>query len=810
MALLGRGGMGEVYLADDFELDQPIALKFLSDAAAVDAARLAQLRGEVRTARLVSHPNVCRVHDVGEADGHYFLTMEYIAGEDLAAGLKRIGRLSEERGLDLARQICAGLSAAHARGVLHRDLKPANVLLDADGRAHITDFGLAVVGGSLDDGLAGTPGYMAPEQLAGRPASEQSDIFALGLLLYELFTGRRAFEAKSVAELVREHEFRSFALPTEIVPGLPMAIERVILSCLETDPANRPRSALAVAAALPGTDPLAAALQAGETPSPEMVAAAGGDSATLQPGAGLLLLLALVVVLVGVLRLADRSTVLGALPAGLRVDVLADRAAAVERALAAGAVAASVHRASGFGVEPSGAAFFWKRGAPSPIVPADPATRSPGPDDPPLRLPGETIVRLDLEGRLLEAISVPSRVPQRASSAAAIDWTPLFAAAGLRTESFSPAAAGELPAFFAGDQRAWTGTAGAPQAGRRVEAASLGGRIVSFRVAGPLASNARSPEAGAGRAETLVSFVATVIVLPLTLAGCIVLARRNLSRGRGDRRAAWRLGLVVFGLSLAAWALLADHVPLPQVELSRLSAVAAQSLLLASVLALLYLALEPHARRVWPQVLVSWSRLMDGRFRDPVVGRDLLVGVLAGAAMTLVTLAHYELPRLLAWPAFKPAASNLAALLGTRAIVGSLADHLVSALLNALLGAAGLALARLLTRRRWSAYALATAFFSFLASRDQFQTGVLALDLVLGAILVLIVLGAIFRFGLLAGLAAFFAHFASLRTPATLDPSRPYFETGLAVAALLVIAGAAGFVMSRAKEPLLGRWLGEP
>ena len=728
--------------------------------------------------------------------------------EDLAACCGELDGLPREKSMDIARQLCAGLAAAHDAGVLHRDLKPANIMWTGAAGARITDFGLAVFGGLAQaDGQIRHAAYMAPEQLAGRP-SRASDIYSLGLRALRAVHRPRAFDATSLAELRRAARFQLVAplgprrglRPGHRAADPALPRDRPARGRLRPTPwwsAARWRSAGGRTAA-------------GETPSPEMVAAAGGDSATLQPGAGLLLLLALVVVLVGVLRLADRSTVLGALPAGLRVDVLADRAAAVERALAAGAVAASVHRASGFGVEPSGAAFFWKRGAPSPIVPADPATRSPGPDDPPLRLPGETIVRLDLEGRLLEAISVPSRVPQRASSAAAIDWTPLFAAAGLRTESFSPAAAGELPAFFAGDQRAWTETAGAPQAGRRVEAASLGGRIVSFRVAGPLASNARSPDAGAGRAETLVSFVATVIVLPLTLAGCIVLARRNLSRGRGDRRAAWRLGLVVFALSLAAWALLADHVPLPQVELSRLSAVAAQSLLLASVLALLYLALEPHARRVWPQVLVSWSRLMDGRFRDPVVGRDLLVGVLAGAAMTLVTLAHYELPRLLAWPAFKPAASNLATLLGTRAIVGLLADHLVSALLNALLGAAGLALARLLTRRRWSAYALATAFFSFLASRDQFQTGVLALDLVLGAILVLIVLGAIFRFGLLAGLAAFFAHFASLRTPATLDPSRPCFETGLAVAALLVIAGAAGFVMSRAKEPLLGRWLGEP
>src|SRR2546422_4414396 len=150
VALLGRGGMGEVYRADDLTLDHPVALKFLPEGA-VDAARLAQFHNELRVARQVSHKNVCRLYDLGDADGRRFLTMEYVDGEDLASLLRRIGRIPQDKAIEIARQLCAGVSAAHERGVLHRDLKPANVMIDGDGNVRITDFGLA---GAADEGSA--------------------------------------------------------------------------------------------------------------------------------------------------------------------------------------------------------------------------------------------------------------------------------------------------------------------------------------------------------------------------------------------------------------------------------------------------------------------------------------------------------------------------------------------------------------------------------------------------------------------------------------------------------------------------------
>ena len=143
VGLLGKGGMGEVYRADDLKLGQPVALKFLPDHLLSDGAALARFHREVRVARQVSHKNVCRVYDIGEVDGRHFLSMEFIKGEELSSLLRRIGRLPEDKAIQIARQICAGLAAAHDVGVLHRDLKPANVMIDENGNARITDFGLA-------------------------------------------------------------------------------------------------------------------------------------------------------------------------------------------------------------------------------------------------------------------------------------------------------------------------------------------------------------------------------------------------------------------------------------------------------------------------------------------------------------------------------------------------------------------------------------------------------------------------------------------------------------------------------------------
>src|SRR5579864_207070 len=334
VALAGRGGMGEVFRAEDMKLGQIVAMKFLPERLAQDAAALERFHAEVRNARQVSHPNVCRVFDIGESDGSLFLTMEYVDGEDLASVVRRIGRLSPDKATEIARQICAGLAAAHERGVIHRDLKPANVMLDEAGKVRVTDFGLAAIAANISGAevRAGTPAYMAPEQLAGKEVTPKSDIYSLGLVLYEILTGKRAFEAATLPELIKLREQGTITNPPTLVRDLDPLIERVILRCLEKDPAQRPASALQVAAALPGGDPLAAALAAGETPSPEMVAAAGATEG-MRPRTAISLLVLSALGLIALLFLADRYRLHNRVPLDNPPEVLLSRAREMVRQL---------------------------------------------------------------------------------------------------------------------------------------------------------------------------------------------------------------------------------------------------------------------------------------------------------------------------------------------------------------------------------------------------------------------------------------------------------------------------------------------
>jgi hypothetical protein len=256
-SLLGRGGMGEVFRADDLTLGQPVALKFLPEAM-IDRVLLERFRNEVRIARRISHPNVCRVHDIGETDNQVFLSMEYVDGEDLSSLLGRVGSLPRDKAMEIARKICGGLAAAHDKGVLHRDLKPSNIMLDRRGEALIMDFGLAGLASEIEDVRSGTPAYMAPEQLEGKEVTARSDIYALGLVLYELFTGKPVFEGKTYDEIMRVRRESTPHRLSALVRDLDPAVELVILRCLEEEPENRPSSALIVSTALPGGEYLIA------------------------------------------------------------------------------------------------------------------------------------------------------------------------------------------------------------------------------------------------------------------------------------------------------------------------------------------------------------------------------------------------------------------------------------------------------------------------------------------------------------------------------------------------------------------------
>jgi serine/threonine-protein kinase len=460
VGLLGRGGMGEVYRADDLTLAQPVALKFLPPALEEDEVRLDRLLNEVRTARRISHPNVCRVYDIAQEDGHHFLSMEYVDGEDLATLLKRIGRLEKDKALETARQLCAGLAAAHGQGVLHRDLKPANVMIDGRGGVRIMDFGLAGLAEemSVEEARSGTPGYMAPEQFRGEGVSVKSDLYALGLVLYELFTGKKAFEAGSAMEMARLQKESTPTTPSSLVDGFDPVVEQVILRCLDKDPAQRPASALAVAASLPGGDPLAAALAAGETPSPEMVAAAG-DVGGLKPAWGITLLTLTIVGLLAGVFLGEETFVLGHVAMPLPPEALAANARKMIEEF--GYTETPVDSAYGFyydqdhigelagGIEPGnweslGAVrpslvSFWYRQAPRHLVPENhmgQLSRS----NPRTRISGTIDVTLSPNGWLERFLAVPPQVDESGEEPEETDWLPLFTAAGISMENWAAVA----------------------------------------------------------------------------------------------------------------------------------------------------------------------------------------------------------------------------------------------------------------------------------------------------------------------------------------------------------------------------------
>jgi serine/threonine-protein kinase len=412
VSLLGGGGMGEVYRADDLKLGQRVALKYVP---AHHPAALERLYAEVRVGRQIAHPNVCRLYDVIDVGGQHFITMEYVDGEDLASLLRRIGRLPADKALALTRDLCAGLAASHDRGFVHRDLKPANVMIDGRGNARITDFGLA---GLADEtrSVGGTPLYMAPEQLQQGIATPRSDIYSLGLVLYEMFTGRRVFDGHTLQDLKAQHAMAK-TRPSSLVPDIDPAVERIILRCLEEDPALRPASAHEVLLALPGTDPLRAAVAAGETPSPEMVAAAGRTGELSAPRAWALLLLTLALLaLMPLMR--QRVEVSSRMSEVKGPEALHDRARSVLRALGYGRApyeSGAYVRNPGY-VEsrprsarlgPAAAPFLY-RDSPSELVPSN-ENGWVMQNDPALIVPGMSWVLLDAEGKLLELRRVAER-----------------------------------------------------------------------------------------------------------------------------------------------------------------------------------------------------------------------------------------------------------------------------------------------------------------------------------------------------------------------------------------------------------------
>jgi serine/threonine-protein kinase len=801
--------MGEVYRADDLTLGQPVALKFLPDEAARDQGLLERFKNEVRIARRVSHPNVCRVYDVGDMEGHTFFTMEYVDGEDLASLLRRIGRLPEDKALDIARQLCAGLSAAHTKGVLHRDLKPANIMLDGRGQVVITDFGLAGVADQIKGAevRSGTPAYMAPEQLAGKEVSTRSDIYSLGLVLYEVFTGKRAFR-ESPADKLRGHEDRTLSRPSSVVKDLNPVIERVILRCLETEPSARPATVLSVAAALPGGDPLAAALAAGETPSPQMVAASG-ETAGLRSRVAVACLASVLVALGLVTFLSIHYSGLEKMRPELTPEVLTQKAREIITRL--GYAERPVDSASGLDYDndfkdwveknekphPNWDAvvtgrpsllLFWYRQSPDQMTAQGFRDQllSPGiitPDDPPPTVSGMINLELDSQGRLTFLQAIPPQKETSGSSAQAFDWNGLFAAAGLDAAQLQKAEP-QWNSLAAADARmAWIGIWPGTTRPLRVEAASWRGKPVFFSLVGDWTkpSREKTPEDSIGKRATQMATFALILAL---LVGAAYLARKNLRQGRGDREGAARLASVMFALEMLLW-LCRSHLVPGLATLGMLIIAVSTGFFVSGTTWVLYLALEPWVRRRWPQAIISWSRLLSGQLRDPLVGRDILFGVILGVLWLLIfQLRSIPMMRMGA----SPGLASTEYLMGGRTALGAWLMQIPVSILGTLQFFFLLLGLKVILRKDWLA---AIAFVALFALPRGFSSSYPAVEVPTQILVYAIAVLIVYRFGLVPLACAIFTINMLANIPFTADLSAWYMPTS--VMALLSVVALAGW-----------------
>lgn len=817
VGLLGRGGMGEVYRADDLKLKQSVALKFLPSSLNADGAALARFYKEVSVARQISHRHVCRVYDVAEFQGEHFISMEYVRGEELSSLLKRIGRLPQDKAIDVARQLCAGLAAVHERGVLHRDLKPANVMLDEHGEVRITDFGIAALTTEADRReMSGTPAYMSPEQLEGRELTTKSDIYSLGLVLYEVFTGKKAFEASSMQELLKLR--RSDSTPTspaEYVPELDPLIERVIFRCLERDPAKRPASALQVAAALPGGDPLAAALAAGETPSPEMVAAAPRQGG-LKPGVAVSLLTGVVVLIAATCLLSRSITLYQQVPLTKSPEVLRDRAAELVKQF--GYTDTPADYTYGMGVDhgylnyvhdtdPSStrwtrlrsgqpaAIYFWYRQSPRPF---DVTTGGEVTEDAPAQnLPGMTTVTLDTLGRLRSFYVVP---PEKTSGPTCeADWKSLFTASGLDQAQFQLVSSTWNPPNQTDKRMAWEGSyPDQPDSKIHIEGGAYAGKPVFFEIFDPWDQPRDTPTTIARyRQRALVVLLLTVFIT--VLAGSSLLALRNVKLGRGDRKGAFRLAAFVLIVFFLRWVFYSHHVATEAEALNFIEGVKTV-LFWTFFFWVVYLAFEPFVRRRWPGRIVSWSRLLAGGFRDPLVGRDILIGAVFGLGVLICNfyLANV-VPSLFGYPPGIPWMDFPATqLLGIRSFGFGFTQQIFGALMQGFILLFVFLLLNIILRRE----RLAAVVLTLIMGAALSLTHENAAEMPFVWASVLFTIWVLYRYGLLALISAIFFLHLTIFYPITSDLSAWYaVDFVLALIICLALAGFA-FYTSLAGQPL--------
>lgn len=837
-ALVGRGGMGDVYKADDLTLGVTVALKFLPTDALRDPNAVKLFINEVKIARRVSHANVCRVHDVGQFGDRWFISMEFVDGEDLGSLLRRIGRFPHDRGIELANQLCSGLAAAHDQGVLHRDLKPGNVLITASGEAKIADFGLAGLVEDLraDRSRAGTPAYMSPEQLHGEPPTVASDVYGLGLVLFEIFSGHPVFRPKDMTELLELHE-KPIEPPSMFAKGIEPAVEQTIMSCLARQPAQRPPTALHVAASLPGGNLLSAAMHAGVTPSPSLVAAAGAEG-TLRWSRVATGIAALVAALIVTVVLAFRTDLHAYVPLAKSADVLAEDA---RRALRSIGIAPTPHQAYAFDYyeelldemalkdrsvdrwkqlrrERPSPIDFWYRQHTRPLITVSEDQRVTMRDPAPVEY-GMTSVRLDPAGRLRELVLVTESMESLAKehpdlagirlSDRAPNPAPLFVAAGLDLAAFTPADPQRIPPIYADTRLAWTGVyPESPDIPIRVEIAFRAGVPVAFRIVeSKLAAASLYKPIVASYYQELFAAIAEVTLIIASTIGAIVLALQNLRNRRGDRDGAVRLAIVAWMLAFAAFLLLADHVVDFRAEVRVVARAVAHAVLVGATTWLFYLAMEPLVRKHWPESLIAWARLLQGHWRDPLVGQSALAGVLSGAIASLLYRVHFLSPRWVGLPPDAPIASAdhvSDTLEGGRLAYGVIAQCAVDGMRFALFFVMSLVLLRVLIKsRRATVY----AFILLQAALWTITIYASPLSVIFAALMAVLSTLVITRLGMLAFATAAFTFTALHAFPLTLDLHAFYAPSTLLILSLVVgLASLGGAIAAGAFKRTNPQW----
>jgi serine/threonine-protein kinase len=655
---------------------------------------------------------------------------------------------------------------------------------------------------------------MAPEQIAGAEVTVRSDIYALGLVLYEIFTGQRALEGKNLAELIHKREQSGITPPSAIVRDLDLAIERVIMRCLRPDPDERPASALLVAASLPGGDPLAAALAAGETPSPAMVAAAGGRD-VVPLGTALATAAWIVLSLLALLVTYERVMLINRVPISKPPEALQDRAA--EALAKLGYAAKSYATAYGLGFSLDYANYIdrtssapdrwrqlagarpetlllWYRTSPRPLIPVGPENRVQG-QNPPLSVGGMAIVVVDGSGRLAEFLAVPMPFDED-TPRQPTDWSVLFEAAGLPMAAFTPATPRLVPPVYADERISWEGHIPEhPDQVFRVDAAAFHGRPVSFAIVGPWTQSARSAPLSTPLISIVTSSIEALLMPAMMLAGAF-LARRNLKLGRGDRRGAFRAATFLFCVLMTAWLLRGHVLPLGQ-DMQRFFAAFGSALFDAGLLWVTYLGIEPYIRRYAPDSLIGWTRLIGGNWNDPTVGKDVMIGVSAGLAMTVAYAVHNLIPPLFGQPEPMPLTVDPNLLLGTREVLAYLLGRIGSAIQGAMLCVVTIVTLLIWLRRRWLVAITGVALFTPVAINGMFGSSTPMLNLAIGAILISVFVFTIVRFGLLATVAALATHFVLLRAPTTIHLTTWRGPAGLWFVGLVAVAGLGACYIAR-------------